>query len=135
MSTDPNPELRAELVAARGVLEPQIRGMADTVSLRTSTLTDATRAKVEEGLERRQQRDTLLANAIAAYDNLVAQLITLSDDGYPALPKFDVPPAIFTELQGQKSDTVTALDEFEMEPQVAGATFSFPAPTPKPPAP
>lgn len=132
MADDPNPVLRAELEAARALLLPQIRGMADIVSMRDATLRGDTRAAVQDGLDRRQRRKSLIDNALHALDIALDHLNQLEADGYPALPKIDVKPTIFQELQEEQSDIDLATAEFETDLIASAMTVTLGTPAAKP---
>ena len=131
MADDPNPVLRAELEAARALLLPQIRGMADMVSMRDATLTGPTRAAVQDGLERRERRKSKIDNALHALDIALEQLNLLEADGYPSLPKVDVKPDIFRELQEERSDIEIATGEFEPDALASSIAVTLGTPAAK----
>jgi hypothetical protein len=105
LAADPNPELSAQLAAARAVLAPQIRGLADLAA--TSVSTDL-RVKLEEVRQARQRRDDLIASAEAARDAYIATLERLEDDGYPALPTIPVLGSLMNEITEENADLAAA---------------------------
>lgn len=101
--------LRAEVDQALTILLPQIRGLEDLskVSLSEPTLEFVN----QEITDHRRRRDRCAA--------LLTALDSLEADGYPEMPKAEVPVDVFTELQGEHSDIEAALSEFEPLPQAA----------------
>ena len=129
---DPNPELRAELEAAKAVLEPELRGLRD---LFVVSISAELQASVNEQILVRQQRLDLINAVLASLDGVVTARAALAQDGYPALPDAPLPDDQFTELQGQGADFKAAFGVFE--PEVAAATtmtLTLGDPVPKEPA-
>jgi len=115
MTHAPNPTWLNDFQVARNKLTPIIDGLHDLLSMRAETLTDGARRALNDALEHYTRRAGKLDNSIAALENAEAVIDALYDDGYPNVPKEDVPPAIFQELVGQKSDLDTALDQFQTD--------------------
>lgn len=127
MADDPNPALRAELIAARAVVDPQIRGMHDLV---TVSITDELRTKIDEEIVIRERRRDLIQAVIDALDSTLRALEALEADGYPKLPEAIIDPALFSELQGEEADLDAAVAVFT--PNVATTlSVSLGEPTPK----
>lgn len=110
MADDPNPTLSAELMAARAVLAPQIRGLAD---LLTTTTSGDLHARIVDVNAMRHHRDDLLVAALAARDAYIAALGALEADGYPALPNVQIEPALLDEMRAEESDIESAVAIFE----------------------
>lgn len=115
MTHAPNAAWRAEFVAARAFLTPRINGLRDLISMRSDTRTEAALKAWQDALEDLTRRAGKLDDAIASLDNAEAQIDDLYDDGYPTVPMFDVPPSVFQELVGQRSDLDLALEQFETD--------------------
>jgi hypothetical protein len=108
-SSDPNPALRAELIAAQDVLEPQIDGLSKwqmIVSLSPGLLTD-----FGDVLAARQQRITLIIIALQALDAVVIAIDNLKADGYPALEPMPIVQEQFDEAQRELANLETALQQ------------------------
>lgn len=95
-------KLRAELQGALLVLDEQIRGLH---TLQVSSISPDLLTEVNEEIVFREHRRELIQAAIDALDALVA-------DGYPELPPEVVSPALYAELQGEKSDMSAAIEVF-----------------------
>ena len=116
MASDPNPALRAELMAALGVLNPQIRGLSD---LQRTSISGQLIAKIAEQISAREQRRDLV-NAVLSYlDGALTALTALEGDGYPALPNTWLPSNLLAELQGEETALEAAVGLFIPEPAVS----------------
>ena len=130
MADDPNPELRAELMAALAVLEPQIRGLHD---LAVVSISSELAAAIQEQIAEREKRQSLLRAALASLDSVVSALDMLFQDGYPALPDAFLDPALLAELHEEHADLDAASGIFV--PNVAAAiSIDLGNPVEKPPA-
>lgn len=98
-----DPGLRAELLAALAVIEPQIRGLHD---LTTVSITDELKAAIEAQIGPRERRRDLIQAVLDALDALEA-------DGYPTLAPADLPANLFAELQGENTDIEAAVGVFD----------------------
>lgn len=107
MSSPATDALRNELNAAVAKLEPQIRGLED---LSRVSLSAETMRFVRQEIDDHKRRLNLEQAALAA-------LAALDLDGYPLMPKAEVPPAVFDEMQEQIADLAAAFLEFEVLPQ------------------
>lgn len=127
MADDPNPALRAELIAAQKVLAPQIRGLHDLVA--TSISADLAAAINQQIIVRERRRDLIQA-ALDRLDAVVDARTALEADGYPTLPGSVIEPDLFKELQGENSDLDAAVAVFK-EDIAANISVTLGAPTPK----
>lgn len=110
MADDPNPALSAELLAARDVVEPQLRGLADLIVTTTSGALHDALVSVNA---QRHHRDDLLKAALAARDAYIDALNVLEADGYPALPNVQIEASLLAEMQAEESDIDAAVAIFE----------------------
>lgn len=113
MADDPNPALRAELVAALAVVNPQIRGLHDLAA--TSISADLA-AEIIKQVSAREHRRDLLNTTLQWLDGALHSLNALQADGYPDLPGAALPPALLTELKGEETDLGAAMATFIVEP-------------------
>lgn len=127
-SLDPNPDLRAELLAALAVLYPQIRGLED---LGHVSISGELASSVAAQLEAHVRRRDLIQATLDGLDAVLAQRDALAVDGYPETPLADIPINLFRELQGEMDDLVKAAAIFEAEPPPT-ATVALGEPTDKP---
>lgn len=107
MSSEAVQALVAELTTAKGVITPQVRGMADLLKEGVS-IKSSTREAVQARYERLTQRRSRITEALNA-------LKALSDDGYPEAPKAEVNEEVFADLQEQLTDFQVAIAEFAKE--------------------
>ncbi len=128
MADDVNPALRAELEAALALLAPQLRGLHDLVLVSLSA--DA-KTEINAQIVSRERRDALIRATIAELDQAVVARTALEADGYPALPTEEVVGAVFTEMQGERTDLEIALDLFVPE-AAQGISIALGSPTAKP---
>jgi hypothetical protein len=113
MAADPNPALRAQLVAARDALAPQIRGLPDIAA--TSVSPDMI-AALNQQLAVRVRRRDLIQAVLDHLDLTVGTLDALGADGWPAPVSFaTLHAALFDELQGEQSDLEAAVAVFKEE--------------------
>lgn len=129
MADDPNPALRAELLAALAVLAPQIRGLYDLADIPAS---DGLEVAIARQIAERERRRDLINAAIAALDGALEALNALEADGYPALPTAPLRADMLAELQGEHADIETAVGLFTQLPTITFGTPTFttqPAPT------
>jgi hypothetical protein len=115
MADDPNPVLRAELVAALAVLAPQIRGLHDLAVVSIST---ELAAEVAKQIATRTDRRDLINAVIAALDVAWQSLNTLQANGYPSLPTVPLQAALLSELHGENNDLGAAMGLFTPEPAI-----------------
>ena len=127
---DPNPALRAELEAAKAVLEPELRGLRD---LFVVSISAPLQSSVNDQILVRQRRLDLINEVLNALDNVVLDRTALEADGYPEMPDAPLPADQFTELQGQDADLQAAIGVFEEAPSPATTlTVNLGEPVPKP---
>lgn len=112
MADDPNPTLRADLLAALGVLSPQIRGLDDLAAVSISPELKA--AVLTQSASRKHRRDLIQA-VLDALDHVVAALRLLEQDGYPDLPGITIVQSQFGELQEEAGDLRAAVAIFKAE--------------------
>lgn len=129
MADDVNPALRAELEAALAVIEPQIRGLHD---LMTVSITEELRAEIEAQIEVRERRANLIQAVLDQLDATNAAQAALEADGYPTLLNAELPPGLFTELQGEETDLDAAVAVFEKAGPATTVTIELGEPAEKP---
>lgn len=130
---DPNPTLRAQLMASLTVLWPQILGLqalAAMPGISGELLTD-----INQQIQSKTATQNLIKAVIADLDASVTALDNLYNSGYPNMPVMTISQAAFTELQTDQTNIQAALSTFvaPAPPQIAPAgqiTFS---PNPSPP--
>jgi hypothetical protein len=127
MADDPNPALRAELTAALQVLAPQIRGLHDLAAV---SISPDLKAEIATQIAERERRRDLISTVIQWLDGAVQALNALANDGYPALPSAPIPPALFSELQGEETDLDAAVALFTAQ-QATTLSVSLGEPTAK----
>jgi len=127
---DPNPELRAELEAAKAVLEPEIRGLND---LSVVSISADLRGSIQVEAVNRQRRLDLINATLASLDSVILARESLAADGYPELPDTTLPNDQFAELQGQDADLTAAVGVFVQSPATT-VTVTLGEPVTKPPA-
>lgn len=115
MADDPNPALRAELVAALAVLAPQIRGLHDlaAVSISADLATE-----IGKQIAARERRRDLINTVIQWLDGALQALNALQGDGYPALPTVSLPATLLSELRGEETDLDAAVGLFAAQPAI-----------------
>jgi len=118
MAADPNPALRAELVAARGVLEEQIVGLdaLEDIGATSPALHQHLADKFASHIRRRELIDQVLVRL----DEAVAALGLLEADGYPDALESFLNIELYRELAGKISAIETAFALFLRE--LSGAT-------------
>lgn len=127
MADDPNPALRAELIAAMAVLNPQIRGLHD---LETVSISAELKATVTGQVADRERRRDLIQAVLTCLDQTLAALRLLEQDGYPALPAAPIMGSLFSELQEENSDLAAAIAVFATEQIAAGPLTQTANPAP-----
>jgi hypothetical protein len=128
MADDINPELRAELKAAKAVLEPQIRGLHDLIS---TSISGDLKAQIAVQIEIRERRRDKIQVVLNDLDKTVEDMDTLERDGYPDIGEANLPDFLLTELSGEESDLDAALKVFKLEP-AQNISIVLGAPVPKP---
>lgn len=123
MADDINPTLRSALVAATGVLDPQIRGLADRIAIPSTTA--ELRAALTTVMQARIQRRSLIQTVLKDLDQAETDLTALEADGYPALPDVAVLASINAEINEQTADLQAAAAVFTQ----LTASFNASAPT------
>jgi hypothetical protein len=104
MAADPNPALRAELMAALDVLAPQLRGLADLAAVSHDALLDS----INEQIASRTSRRDLIQSCIDHLDSTRDALTALEADGYPELPHSSIATAQWAALQEEVADVAAA---------------------------
>lgn len=112
MADDPNPTLRAELLAAVAVLAPQIRGLHD---LSTVSISAELRATISAQIADRERRRDLVQAVLNCLDQTLAALKLLEQDGYPQLPVTTLLQSQFLELQDEAGDLRAAVAVFQAD--------------------
>lgn len=112
MADDPNPALRAELLAALGVLGPQIRGLDDLAAV---SISPELRSAVQTQSANRKHRRDLIQSVLDALDHTVATLLLLEQDGYPNLVSTTLVQSQFGELQEEAGDLQAAVAIFKAD--------------------
>lgn len=112
MADDPNPALRAELVAALSVIAPQIRGLHDMLGVSISA---ALIAEVHAQITVRERRRDLIQGVLNELDQAIDARAALEADGYPALDADMVPDTLIAELQEEVSDIQSAASIFKLD--------------------
>ena len=129
MAADPNPALRAELMAARDILAPQLRGLHFLEVISDDGLKDS----INTSISIRTQRDNLLVTALASLDAALAAMDALEADGYPALPDATIVASQFAQLQEELSDLSTAVGVFDEQASKGTVVLGTPTAKPVPP--
>lgn len=113
MAEDPYPLLRAQLEADLAIVEQESRGLKDLAATSVSqAMLDETVTPIAE----RDERATLIHNALRDMDLVVDALIALEADGWPApVPKEPLSPDLETELKGQADDLKAGILVFTPE--------------------
>jgi hypothetical protein len=96
-------ELKAELLAAKASIEPQIEGLHDFARL---NLKPETLAIVQAATVDFERRLSLIVATLTALDNLAA-------DKYPDLPPREVAQAVFFDLKDNVSTIEAAFAKFD----------------------
>lgn len=128
MADDPNPALRAELLAALGVLGPQIRGLDDLAAV---SISPELRTAVQTQSTNRKHRRDLIQAVLDALDHTVATLLLLEQDGYPNLVSTTLVQSQFGELQEEAGDLQAAVAIFKAD-LAAKLTIDLGTPADKP---
>ncbi len=124
---DPNPALRGELVAALAVLAPQISGLQGLAAM---SLSPDLAAEITDQIAFKTNRQTLIQNVINGLDAVVAEIVLLDADGYPALPPAPLIGSLFSELQEENAALEAAVAVFSQVQIAAGTPSTSPNPTP-----
>lgn len=128
MAADPNPALRAQLIADRASLAPQIRGLPDVAN--TSVSADMV-AALNQQLHVRVRRRDLIQAVLDQLDQTVTSLVALEADGWPdAVPHAVLSQSLFDELHGEQSDVESAVAVF-VDQQAASIKVTLGDPIPK----
>jgi uncharacterized coiled-coil protein SlyX len=109
VADDPNAALRAELEAAKAVLDEQIRGLQ---KMANDPLSAALLGEINGQIAERQQRVDLIDAALRQMDLVTDALNALYADGYPAMPQEELPPELAAELKGEVSDIEAGANVF-----------------------
>jgi hypothetical protein len=109
MADDVNPALRAELEAAKAVLEPQLKGLLDLI--RTNISGDL-QEEIRRQIEIRQRRSGLIQSVINSLDAGTEARLALERDGYPAIEGSELSAALFAELVSEESALEAAASHY-----------------------
>lgn len=115
MADDPNPQLRAELMAALTILNREISGL-NALSAGGVAISAELRSIVVNELIRRERRRDLIRDALDALDKVVSRLYALEADGYPYLDPVAVAGSLFVELNDEMTDIENAVAVFRADP-------------------
>ena len=107
--TDPNPALRAQLMASLAVIAPQIRGLIDLRA--TPEQVDLATAMTAQ-ITQYMNRQALLQNVINDLNQAVVDMEALEADGWPAPIIAEIAPSTYAELTSEMSDLVAAAATF-----------------------
>lgn len=107
--TDPNPTLRAQLMASLAVIEPQIRGLIDLRA--TPEAVDLSTAMTAQ-ITQYQNRQALIQNVINDLNQAQVDMLALEANGWPAPIITELPPSTFAELISEMSDLAAAAATF-----------------------
>lgn len=110
MVDDVNPALRAELEAAKAILEPQIRGLHD---LSHVSISPELNEEIQKQIEIRERRQNLIQTNIERLDSANAARADLERDGYPAIEESRLIEERFSELNNEISDLEAAARIFK----------------------
>ena len=128
MATDPAPALRAQLIADRDAMAPQIRGLPDIAA--TSVSADMIVA-INQQLHIRQRRRDLINAVLEMLDGVTGALDLLEADGWPTpVSVSTLSASLFEELRGEQSDVAAAVAVFKAE-QAASIAVRLGDPVPK----
>jgi hypothetical protein len=114
-------DLRAELLAAKQTIEPQIEGLKDFDSL---NLHADSKAAIDVALEDYGRRLDLIIKGLAALD-------ALSGDGYPNMPVRAVPQTIFSDLENNVDTIEAAFAQFAPIAQATKVLITAGTPVPR----
>lgn len=109
MSSQTLLDLKAELEAAKAVLEPQIEGLHDFARL---NIKPVTLAKVQETTVEFERRLSLVVAGLAA-------LAALEADKYPDVPQREVLIAVYADLAENVATIQAAFEKFVSEEEAS----------------
>lgn len=108
MAADPNLALRAELVAALAILDPQIRGLVDLASL--PFISAALATAISAQMTGHERRRSLISDVLKFLDAELVALTALEADGYPEMPSTaPIAAAVLAELLQVNADLQAAV--------------------------
>lgn len=128
--TDPNPALRAQLMAALAVLEPQIRGLID---LRATPEQVDLSTLVTAQITAYQNRQALIQNVLNDLNQAVVDMQALEADGYPDWTPTTIPTSTYAELTSEMADLAAAAATFVPVGQLITVGPMTLTPNPDPP--
>lgn len=114
-------DLKAELLAAKALIKPQIEGLHDFDSL---NLHAESKAVIDTAIVDYERRLGLINTALDA-------LGALSGDGYPTMPVRAVPQKIFVDLEENVSTIEAAFAQFSSIGQAVNVIITAGTPVPK----
>jgi len=115
-------DLKAELLAAKATIEPQIEGLHDFDSL---DLHPDSKTIIDTAIVDYERRLKLINEALAA-------LGALAGDGYPNMPVRPVPQSIFVDLEDNVSTIEAAFAQFSSIGQAVNVVITAGTPKPRP---
>jgi len=115
-------DLRAELLAAKATILPQIEGLHDFARL---NIKPETQTKVQEAIVDFERRLGLINTALSALDGLSA-------DNYPAVPTRSVLADVYNDLQENVTTIEAAFEKFAPIDEAVTATITAGTPTQEP---
>lgn len=128
MAVDINPARRAELVGAKEVIEPQIRGLHDTAA---TSISPALRTALQNEAADREHHLALIQAELDRLDAAVAARSDLEDDG-PLIPApITIDASLIAELNEQKADQDAAAAVF-VSSQATNVAVNLGRAAPKP---
>lgn len=123
MSSPAVEALRAELLAQKAELEPQLRGARNMVN---DPFSPEGTAALNVRISRLERRLNVINANLSGFNDL-------DTDGYPDLPDAEVPAAVLAEFERKEADVGKAVDGFAAVGQAVGGEVTLPEPTPKQP--
>lgn len=107
MSSPAVEALRAELIAARDLLPPQLRGLRNMSNDPFSP----------EAVDALNKRIGVVDHRLTVINSTLARLDELDADGYPELPPFEVSTSVLQEFELKETDVGKAVDGFSATPE------------------
>ncbi|MES2146706.1 MAG: hypothetical protein V4491_02540 [Pseudomonadota bacterium] len=127
---DPNPALRAELLAAIDVLDPQIGGLRD---LAEASISEDLRADIRNQILTRERRRGLIEAVLGVLDQVIVEREALAADGYPVLPPMELPESEYEELQAELAEILAAIAIFQQPAPAVTVSVDLGSPADKEP--
>lgn len=115
-------DLKAELLAAKAELVPQIEGLHDFARL---NLHEDTQQRIQEATREYERRLGLIDTTLETLNNL-------SGDNYPEMPIREVLHDVFSDLQDNVNTIQAAFGKFAAKDEAVSALVTVGTPQPKP---